>query len=107
MNPATLRETIVIWEKGDEKQPSGYTKRDSRPVCTLKASRADASTREIWEAMAAKTRGIVNWTARWVDGLRPGMWVVWKDQWHEIIAVQGPIGMPRRMVLKTVLKDAK
>lgn len=107
MNPGTLREPISIYDRHDTVKANGYTEQTDTLICSCRASRLDASTREVWEAYAAKAKNVVNWTIRAREAVRVGHWVVWKGQWHEIIAVQRPDGLPRMMILKTTLKNAK
>ena len=49
----------------------------------------------------------MNFEIRYHDGIRVGHWVECGGQKYEIIAVQRPEGLPRRMILKTTLKEAK
>ena len=107
MNPGALRENISIFDRRGTLQENGYTSRADTLICACRAARADANTREIWEAYAAKAQSIVNWTIRAREGVRVGHWVAWKGQWHEIIAVQRPASRPPVMILKTILKNAK
>lgn len=107
MNPGAMRKEITIVERLDTKNASGFTVRVDTPICTCRAKRTDATTREIWAAYAAKAQNIVNWEIRARENVRVGHWVVWKNQWHEIIAVQRPEGLPPVMILKTTLKQAK
>lgn len=107
MNPGALRSLITIYEKGDEQQATGYTAKNPAVVGVCRARRYDASTREVWEAYVAKARNVVNFEIRCRSGIRVGQIVEWCEQAYEIIAVQRPDGLPRRMILKTVLKEAK
>lgn len=107
MNPGILRENISIYDRHNTVKANGYTERTDTLICSCRAARADASTREVWEAYAAKAQNVVNWTIRAREAVRVGHWVVWKGQWHEIIAVQRPPSRPPVMILKTTLKNAK
>lgn len=107
MNAGTLNCIIHIYERTQAQQPSGFMAVTETPLFTLRASRSDATTREIWEAMAAKARNVVNWEIRYKEGVMVGQWLEWKGQWHEIIAVQRPAGIPARMILKTTLKESR
>ena len=106
MNPGAMRETIRIYSRGDEMQKNGYFSPQKKLICEIRAQRADAMTREVWEAYTAKVRNIVNFRIRPREGLCPGMWVEWKGQWHEIIAVQHGSYLGAPMLLKTICKEA-
>lgn len=106
MNPGALRETIRIYARGDSLQKSGYCNAEKTLICEIRAQRSDATTREIWEGYAAKVRNIVNFRIRPREGILPGMWVEWKGQWHEIIAVQHGSYLGAAMTLKTICKEA-
>ena len=106
MNPGAMRDTIRIYSRGDRKDASGYFNPERQLICQVRARRADATTREVWEAYAAKTRNIVNFQIRPRADLKSGMWVECGGQWHEIIAVQRGSYLCAPMTLKTVLKEA-
>lgn len=102
-----MKQSITVYEKGDAQNPSGYMDRQLVPVCTVRARRYDAGTREVWAAYAAKARNVVNFEIRYREGLRVGQIVRCQGQDHEIIAVQRMDELPPRIVLKTVLKEPK
>lgn len=102
-----MKQSITVYEKGDAQNPSGYMDRQLAPVCTVRARRYDAGTREVWAAYAAKARNVVNFEIRYREGLRVGQIVRCQGQDHEIIAVQRMDELPPRIVLKTVLKEPK
>ena len=107
MNAGTLKYVIDIYGKNGSQLASGYVDPDPVKLFTVRANRMDASTREIWEAYAAKAKNIVNWEIRYKDGIEVGQYVEHKGSRYEIIAVQRPAGLPHRMILKTTLKEAK
>lgn len=106
MNPGALKQKINILARNGSQTEGGYVNPDPALVCCVRARRADASSREVWEAYAAKARNIVNWEIRARDDIETGMLVECGGQLHEIIAVQRPGGAPPRMILKTTLKEA-
>lgn len=106
MNPGGMRETISIWSRGDIMLTSGFAGEEKELICRIRARRADASAREVWEAFAAKTRNVVNFYIRPRAGLKTGMWVECSGQWHEIISVQRGSYLGAPMVLKTICKEA-
>lgn len=106
MNPGQLREAIEIWERGDRKDKAGYLAPHERKLFTLRARRTAASSREVWEAYAAKTRNVVNFQIRPREGIRPGMWVRHGGMWYEIIAVQPGSWINAPMTIKTTCKEA-
>ena len=108
MNTGALKYVIDIYAKGGTQNGSGYV--GGAPALLfsgVRAKRADASTREVWEAYAAKAKNIVNWKIRHRDGIEVGQIVQHKGDRYEIIAVQPLGGVPRWMILKTTLKEAK
>lgn len=105
MNPGRMRDKISIWARGDKQQKSGYYTQERQLICTIRARRADATTREVWEAFAAKTRNVVNFYIRPMQGIKPGMWVECNEQWHEIIGIQHGSYLTAPMVLKTICKE--
>lgn len=110
MNPGTLKIRIEIWDQtsAPAASDSGYLVPETAPVYSgVRARMTYASTREVWQAMAAQTRNIVNFELRQRPGIRVGMRVKCKNQWYEIIALQGRDGLPPQMILKTVLREAK
>ncbi len=107
MNAGALRSRIRIYAPETRETPGGYVERDLAPVWECRARRTDATTREIWEASAAQARNIVNFEIRFHAGIKTGMIVRCAGADHTIIAVQRPEGLPRRMILKTTLKEAK
>lgn len=106
MNPGAFRHRIRIWDRGEKKDVQGYLNPEKKLLYTCRARRADASNREVWEGYAAKVRNIVNFQLRPVENVRPGMWVEFEGQWHEIVAVQRGSYLNAPMTLKTVLKEA-
>ena len=106
MNPGAFRETIRIWSRGDKQLQSGFFAQEKQLICTMRAGRADATVREVWEAFAAKTRNVVNFYIRPMAGIKAGMWVEWQGQWHEIISVQHGRYLNAPMTLKTICKEA-
>lgn len=106
MNPGAMKEIIRIYSRGDRKDASGFFNPEKALICEVRARRADATTREVWEAYAAKTRNIVNFQIRPRQDLKVGMWVEWAGQWHEIIAVQHGSYLCAPMTLKTICKEA-
>lgn len=107
MNAGAMKASITIWAEANTQNGTGFSSVVRTKVHACRARRLDASTREIWEAYAAKARNIVNFEIRYHEGIRVGHWVECGGQRYEIIAVQRPEGLPRRMILKTVLKEAK
>ncbi len=107
MNTGALKCVIDIYSKNAAQQDNGYIDPEPEKLCTVRARRMDASTREVWEAYAAKAKNIVNWEMRYRDGVEVGQTVSHQGAEYEIIAVQRPAGVPRRMILKTTLKEAK
>lgn len=107
MNPGAMKTRVEIWQEENTQAASGFSSVTRTLVHACRARRLDASTREVWEAYAAKARNVVNFEIRFHDGIRVGHWVECGGQKYEIIAVQRPEGLPRRMILKTTLKEAK
>ena len=107
MNPGALKHKINILDKTASQAESGYVDPSPAVLCTVRARRTDAATREVWEAYAAKARNIVNFEIRARKGIETGMQVEYGGQLHEIIAVQRIAGAPPRMILKTTLKEAE
>ena len=106
MNPGLLNTKIKIYDRGEQLGSNGYSTPEKRLVCTLRARRTDATTREVWEARAAKTRNVVNFECRRRSDIRVGMWVECGGQEHEIIALQQVGGIPGSLIIKTTLKEA-
>ena len=109
MNPGQLRKRIsIIVRVNTLNAATGRmnTVTETR-WANVPARRQDATTREIWEAYAAKARTIVNWEIRPLPGIRAGMFVVCEGAEYEIIATQHAGGIPGSMILKTTLKEAK
>ena len=102
-----MKYRIRVYEKTNAQNATGFMIKNETPVHACRARRLDATTREVWEAMAAKERGIVNFEIRYHAGIRVGQWVECAGQIHEIIAVQRPEGLPKRMILKTTLKESR
>ena len=107
MNPGAMRDTLLIFARRGSQATNGYVVADEKPLFVLRARRAWVSDKEVWEAYAAQAKSVLNWETRYRAGIRAGMWVLWQGQWQEIIAVQLPPGIPRRMILKTAQKQAK
>lgn len=108
MNSGALKYVIDIYGKAGTQNASGYIGGEPGKLFSgIRAKRMDASTREVWEAAAAKAKNIVNWEIRYREGVAVGQIVKNKGNSYEIIAVQRPEGVPRRMILKTTLKEAK
>lgn len=107
MNPGMLRETIEIYDRGDETQEDGYFSGEPKLLCTLRAHRTYAGGgRELWEGDAAKMYSQVSFLIRPREGLRAGMLVKCEGQWHEIMSVQKPATRSGAMTLRTMLKEA-
>lgn len=106
MNPGAMKESIRIYSRGDRKDASGYFNPEKQLICEVRARRADATTREVWEGYAAKVRNIVNFQIRPRKGLKAGMWVECDGLWHEIIAIQHGSYLCAPMTLKTICKEA-
>ena len=107
MNPGSMRDTLLIYARRGSQAASGYVVADEQPLFVLRARRTWVSDKEVWQAYAAQVKSVLNWETRYRAGIRPGMWELWQGQWQEIIAVQLPPGIPRRMILKTAQKQAK
>ena len=107
MNPGAMRDTLLIFDRRGSQAANGYVAAEEKPLFVIRARRTWVSDREIWAAYAAQVKSVLSWEARYREGIRPGMWVLWQGQWHEIIAVQQPPGIPKRMILKTAQKQAK
>jgi len=108
VNPSTLRFQIDIYRRTETQNPSGYMAVENEKLFSgVRADFTDASTREVWEAHAAKARNIVNWKIRGWKDIKVGHWVFFEEQWYEILAVQRIKKAPREMILKTTLKESR
>lgn len=106
MNPGTMRHVITIWSRGDEQRKNGFFGQERQKICVIRARRADATSREAWEAYAAKVTSVVNFTIRPCALIKKGMWVECEGQWHEIVGIQRGTGISLAWTLKTICKEA-
>ncbi|MEG1515273.1 MAG: phage head closure protein [Clostridia bacterium] len=82
-----LRNLITIGRTLARTNENGYPYGVDEAIATTYAAARDASAKEMYEAAARQIEGVINFTIRYREGIREGMWVQYRGEKLRIMQV--------------------
>ena len=79
-HPGDLRHRIEIGYTINEINENGYPVATDKILCEVWASAIDAGNQHYRSADTMNTEGVINFTIRWRDDVKPGMWGLFNDE---------------------------
>ena len=96
-----LREHVTLQRKTNGKDARGFPWESWADVCECAAMAQSVSSRDFYQAYAAKAQDVITFTLRWVEGLNTSWCVQFEGEYYEILEVNW-LGLRRDYVqLKT------
>lgn len=94
-HPGDLRHLVEIGYTENVINENGYPEASDIVVCKVWASATDAGNQHFRAADTINTEAVINFTIRFRDDIKPGMWVRFRDEkW--IISTLGEYEFKRR-----------
>lgn len=94
-HPGDLRHLVEIGYTENVINPNGYPEATDVVVCKVWASATDAGNQHFRAADTINTEAVINFTIRFREDIKPGMWVRFRDEkW--IISTLGEYEFKRR-----------
>lgn len=101
-NPGELNQMIEIVSPVSEINENGYPVTHDEPVCRVWAQVTQSGDSMNPEANANAQAGALNFAIRYLDGIEPGMVVLFEGGRYEIVAIGGFDFRKRFIGMKTV-----
>jgi SPP1 family predicted phage head-tail adaptor len=82
-HPGDLRNKIIIGTTDNVVSPNGYPVPTDKIICRVWADATDAGNQYFRDADTENSEQVVNFTIRYRDDVKPGMWVLFrKKKWN-------------------------